>query len=78
MDENKIYEKVIENLLSEFSGAASIGGYALPLGAANDDPVDFNKKIKYKPSNATDKIHRSKKQKTKNKSVQYYLNKKNK
>ena len=74
MNENDIYEKVLKNLLSEFSTSASISGYSLPVGESNDNPVDFNKKIKYKTSKATDRKHRSKK--PKNKSVQYYLNKK--
>lgn len=74
MNENDIYERVLKNLLSEFSTSASISGYSLPVGESNDNPVDFNKKIKYKSSKATDSKHRSKK--PKNKSVQYYLNKK--
>ena len=70
-----IYEKVIEELLKEFStmGGGSVVGVSTPIGTgpkAGSRGEDI-----YKDSDSTDKEHRSKSPKTKQKSVQYYLKK---
>ena len=74
----KLYELVINRLLSEFSsmGAGSVGGVSTPLGTG---PKAGSKGENiYKSSTSTDKKHRSKKKKSakkkpKVKSVQWYL-----
>jgi len=70
-----IYQKVIEQLLHEFStmGGGAVGGVSTPLGTGPQ--VGIGKKSVYKKSTATDKKHRSKgkRKKTKTKSVQWYL-----
>ena len=70
---NEIYELVINKLLSEFSsmGGGAVGGVSTPLGTG--PKAGSRGENIYKSSKATDKKHRSKKKKTKTRSVQWYL-----
>ena len=70
---NKIYELVINKLLSEFSsmGGGAVGGVSTPLGTG--PKAGSRGENIYKSSKATDKKHRSKKKQNKVKSVQWYL-----
>jgi hypothetical protein len=73
LKEDIIYEIVLERLINEFStmGGGSISGFATPVGSgpkAGASGEDI-----YKNQKETDKKHRSKKPKTKTKSVQWYL-----
>ena len=73
--EQELYYLVLERLVQEFSGVSSIGGVATPLGTG---PTG---KVKYRSGNAKSdaaykrktRKKRTKKSKSKNRSVQYYL-----
>ena len=73
MNIDLIYEKVLEKIIQEFSGAGAIGGVSKPLGSGPS--AGSSGENIYKDSDANDKKHRSKSKKSKQKSVQYYLKK---
>lgn len=71
MNDNILYEKILEKILQEFSGVGAIAGAVPPLGA--DAQAGSGNKPVYKDSKSTDKKYRSKDKKKENKSIHWYL-----
>jgi|TARA_B100001063_G_scaffold211651_1_gene210101 hypothetical protein len=70
--EQELYYLVLERLMQEFSGVGAIGGVATPLGTGPSGKVKY-RSGKAKSNSAYKTKKRTKKSKSKNRSVQYYL-----
>lgn len=70
MNEDLLYEKVLERIIQEFNGVAAIAGVTTPVGTGPD--AGKQGENIYKDSKSSDDVYR-KNSKSKQKSVQWYL-----